>query len=233
MMRRADLIKAGVLALLLIAAAVLAMAMTPRKFLADQQVRETLKNMVPQTFGDWTVDTSIVPIAPPPDLQAVIDATYDETLALTYRNPQGDRVMLSLAYGRNQHKGMNTHKPEVCYPAQGFKIKVSTTDSSFSIGDTVVPIKRLVTEMGQRTEPITYWLVVGNQITAFGYPQRKVSISYGLHGLVPDGVLVRVSSINPDQAGAFALQDQFIQQWLSALPPGRRSRFIGGGGGSS
>lgn len=229
MMRRADLIKAGVLALLLIAAALLAVAMTPRKFLADQQVRETLKTMVPQTFGEWTVDTSVVPIAPPPDLQAVIDATYDETLALTYRNPQGERIMLSLAYGRNQHKGMNTHKPEICYPAQGFKITAPTVDSSFAIGDRVVSTKRLVAEMGQRSEPITYWLIIGNQITAFGYPQRKVAISYGMHGLVPDGVLVRVSSINPDQARAFALQDQFIQQWLSALPPGRRSRFIGGG----
>lgn len=228
MTRRTDSIKAGVLALLMAAGSVLALVITPSKFLADQHVRETLKSMVPQSFGDWTVDTSIVPIAPPPDLQAVIDATYDETLALTYRNAQGERVMLSLAYGRNQHKGMNTHKPEICYPAQGFKVTVPTFDGVVKAGGTVVPVKRLVTEIGQRTEPITYWLLVGNEITAFGYPMRKVAISYGLKGLVPDGVLVRVSSIGRDQAGAFALHDQFIAQLIAALPPSQRSRLIGG-----
>lgn len=228
MMRRADLIKAGVLAVVMACGSVLAFAITPRAFLADQHSRESLHSLVPIAFGDWTIDTSIVPIAPPPDLQAVIDKTYDETLALTYRNPRGDRIMLSVAYGRNQHKGMNTHKPEICYPAQGFKVTVPAFDSTLSAGPTIIPVKRLVTEMGQRTEPITYWLLVGDEITAFGYAQRSVAIRYGLRGVVPDGVLVRVSSISRDPTAAFALQDQFVKQMLAAMPPGKRYRFIGG-----
>ncbi|MGS0759311.1 exosortase C-terminal domain/associated protein EpsI, partial [Roseateles sp. GG27B] len=58
----------------------------------------------------------------------MLDATYDETLAMTFKNAAGERVMLSLAYGRNQHKGMITHRPEICYPAPGFKLNSSVDD---------------------------------------------------------------------------------------------------------
>lgn len=227
-MRRPDVIKAVILSLVMLAGSVLAYAMTPRKYLADQYAREPLKSLVPVKFGDWSVDSSIVPIAPPPDLQATIDATYDETLALTYRNAKGDRVMLSLAYGRNQHKGMSTHMPEICYPAQGFKVTLPSFDGTVVAGDRRIAVKRLVTEMGQRTEPITYWLMVGEEITSFGSPQRGVAIRYGILGMVPDGVLVRVSSINRDATAAFDLQAQFIQQMIAAVPGEKRNRLIGG-----
>ena len=121
----ADLRKAALFALAMVAASLLALAMTPRHHLADAQVRERLDQIVPTSFGGWQVDRSIVPVPPSPDVQQVLDATYDETLARTYRDRLGRRVMLSLAYGRNQHKGMNTHRPEVCYPAQGFKLELA------------------------------------------------------------------------------------------------------------
>ena len=118
-----DLRKAAWLASAMLAASLMAMAMTPHRHLADAHPREKLAELLPTSFGDWRVDRSILPVPPSPDVQQVLDATYDETLARTYRDALGRRVMLSVAYGRNQHKGMNTHRPEVCYPAQGFKLE--------------------------------------------------------------------------------------------------------------
>ena len=222
-----DLLRAGVLAAVMAAAAGLAVLLTPSKFLADQHQRERLSAIVPSAFAGWQLDRSIVPIAPSPDLQRVLDATYDETLALAFRDAQGQRVMLSMAYGRNQHKGMNTHRPEICYPAQGFKLLDRGGPGPLRAAQRDFTVTRLVAGMGPRIEPITYWLLVGNQLTPFGYAQRSVTIQYGLQGLIPDGVLVRVSTIDTDPARAFAVQTRFIQDLLAAIPPDRRARLIG------
>jgi EpsI family protein len=226
---KSDLIRSGVLAAVMAAACALAIAITPKVFLADLKSREKLATIVPTRFGEWQVDDSILPVPPSPDLQKVLDATYDETVALTYRNPAGEHVMLSLAYGRNQHKGMLTHRPEICYPAQGFKLSSGVSDGAIDIHGKPLPVKRLVATMGPRNEPITYWVMVGDEITQFGYPHRWVAIRYGLKGEIPDGVLVRVSSISENDSKAFALQDGFIRELLAAIPPQNRSRLLGSG----
>ena len=234
-----DLRRALVLSAAMVGAAGLAAWMMPSQFLADQAEpasptdparrsgRDKLAAIVPREFAQWQVDRSIIPVPPSPDLQRVLDATYDETLARTYRNAQGQRVMLSMAYGRNQHKGMNTHRPEICYPAQGFKLLSPGAPGHLGPRARSLPVTRLVAGLGPRIEPITYWLLVGEHITPFGYAQRWLAIQYGLRGLIPDGVLVRVSSIDADSARAYAVHEHFITELLAALPPQHLSRLIG------
>jgi EpsI family protein len=222
-----DVLRAGLVALAMCCASAIAIAIKPSHFLADAYPREKLADIVPRAFGDWQVDTSIVPVPPSPDLQQVIDATYDETLALTYRNHLGQRVMLSMAYGRNQHKGMNTHRPDVCYPAQGFKVLQDAMPGVVSYAGRKIAVTRLVAGAGSRNEPITYWLMVGDQITHFGHEQRAIAIRYGLKGTIPDGVLVRVSSVDADNVSAFGLQEHFIQDMLGAVKPDRLPRLLG------
>lgn len=222
-----ELRKAALLAGAMAAASLLAVAMTPRQHLADAHLRERMDQVVPTAFGDWQVDRSIVPVPPSPDVQQVVDATYDETVARTYRDRQGRRVMLSLAYGRNQHKGMNTHRPEVCYPAQGFKLEQSGQPGQIDLQGRRLDVTRVVAAMGGRHEPITYWLLVGDTVTPFGYTQRWATIRYGLRGVIPDGVLVRVSSIERDNDTAFQLQERFIRDMLAAVGPARLPRLIG------
>lgn len=222
-----DLVRAALAAGAMCAAALLAVAMEPRSYLADLAPRARLAEIVPTQFGAWRIDPTIVPLPPSPDLQRVLDETYDETLARTYRHADGRRVMLSLAYGRNQHKGMNTHRPEICYPGQGFRIVRATEPGTVMSAGRAVPVQRLVTAMGARNEPITYWLMVGDRVTEFGYAQRWATIQYGLRGQVPDGVLVRVSSIDNDNVAAFLLQERFIQDLLQSLQPAHRARLLG------
>ncbi len=222
-----DVLRAALVALAMVCSSAIAIAITPRHFLADQYQREKLADIVPQAFGEWSVDRSIIPIPPSPDLQASIDEAYDETLALTFRNKQGQRVMLSLAYGRNQHKGMNIHRPDVCYPAQGFKVVQGNSLGTIQAAGQSIAVTRLVAAAGSRNEPITYWLLVGDKITHFGYGQRAVAMRFGLQGTIPDGVLVRVSSIDQDNEAAFRLQERFIRDLLTAVNPAQRPRLLG------
>ena len=220
-------IKAAVFAAAMALASLLAWAMQPREYIADVQGRARLADIVPARFGDWVEDLTMIPLPPSPDLQRVLDATYDETLARTYRHRDGRRVMLSLAYGRNQHKGMNTHRPEICYPGQGFKLVGDVARGHLAWAGMRIPVQRLVATRGSRHEPITYWLLVGSSITEFGYAQRWSTIQYGLRGQVPDGVLVRVSSIERDDAAAYLLHERFVQDLLQALTPAQRVRLLG------
>ena len=211
--------------------AVLAEQVRPRRFLADEEPRVPLAQLVPTRFGAWQLDPSIVPLVPNPQQQQVLAGTYDEVLALSFRNPQRELVMLSLAYGRNQHKGMMIHRPEICYPAQGFRLEQDVFDATVPLAGGPLPLKRLVASQGRRHEPISYWVVVGDELTSFGYPHRWAALRYGLRGLIPDGVLVRVSSLSADNAQGFALHAGFIRDWAQALDPAARRRLLGRGHG--
>jgi len=61
--------------------------------------------------------------------------------------------------------------------------------------------------------------------------KRLVDLKFGLTGRIPDGLIFRVSSIDSNDARAFALQDQFVNQLLEAVSPEARARLSGLGTG--
>jgi EpsI family protein len=80
---------------------------------------------------------------------------------------------------------------------------------------------------GPRNEPITYWITVGEDQTLPGIGRKLSQLKYGLVGEVPDGMLVRVSSISRDQITAYQLQDKFVEQLLGAVNADTRVRLAG------
>ena len=52
-------------------------------------------------------------------------------------------------------------------------------------------------------------------------------MSYGLNGKIPDGMLVRVSSIDSETANAYKMQAQFADQMLNAMDPEHRQKLNG------
>jgi EpsI family protein len=225
-MKRIDR-RAWVLALLMIAASGLATAMKPTRRLAEAGPRVELASLVPERLGPWQVDRSIVPLAPPPELQATLDRTYDQTLARTYVDARGRRIMLSIAYGGSHGEGMQTHRPEVCYPAQGFQVLRESRRGVVATAYGEIPVTTLVAAYGPRVEPITYWVVVGNTPTYFGLPMKLVQMRYGLAGDIPDGTLLRVSSLGSDQEQAFALHGEFLHALLAGLEEPARRKLLG------
>lgn len=209
------------------ASAVGAVAMVPREGVAEMTASMPLETLFPALFAAWKIDPDIIPLEVSADLRKAVAESYDQTLARTYVNTQGYRVMLSVAYGGRRNQGMDIHRPEICYPAQGLALRRDTREAVFEFDKVRLPLKRLVAGTGSRNEPITYWLVIGRSVASFGYGHRIALLKYGLTGHVPDGMLIRVSSIDADEAGAFAAQDAFLRDLLAAMAPDFRRRILG------
>jgi EpsI family protein len=215
-----------VIGLCMFAAAGMALALKPTAKVADAGPKIDLEVLIPKTFGDWKIDETIAPLIANPEQEAMINKIYNQTLTRTYVNSRNERIMLSIAYGGDQSDSMAVHKPEVCYPAQGFQI-MKNMAGTFSTGEGEIPVKRLVATQGQRVEPITYWTTLGDTVAVSGMKWKLQQMKYGLTGKIPDGLLFRISSIQADENAAYRAQDDFSRALLGALTPEGKKRIIG------
>ena len=215
-----------IIGIAMLAAAGLAVAITPREKIADNGPKVDLETMIPKQFGEWKEDERVVPLQVDPSLKANLDKIYNQLLSRTYINSKGERIMLSIAYGGDQSDSMQVHKPEVCYPAQGFQV-IEQKNATLETGFHPVPVVRLVATQNNRVEPITYWIIIGDKVPASGTARKIEQLKYGLTGKVPDGMLFRVSSISPNHEQAFSDQAGFISELLKYTSQDARARLIG------
>lgn len=225
-MKSASRLRALVVALLMLGSAGAAVVGRPTKHMADQVGMPNLETMFPKAFGSWKLDTSMPVILPSPDVQALLDKIYNQVLSRTYVNAEGKRIMLSVAYGGDQSDGTSAHRPEVCYPAQGFAI-TSNKASSLPLTAGALPVRQLMSKLGPRDEPITYWVVVGGEVVTTGIGQKLAQMRYGVRGIIADGMLVRVSSIDGDMNRGHALQAAFISELSAQLDAAASARVFG------
>lgn len=218
-------IKNVLIGLTLILAAWGGFVLKPTKHIVDTRPKIHLETMIPIRFADWKIDDQVAPVQVDPQRLAVLNKIYNQTLSRTYVNAQGDRMMLSIAYGGDQSDGMQVHKPEVCYPAQGFQMQ-DLAIGSFDSGYGVIPVKRMLATMGPRVEPLIYWITIGDTVAVNSLKWKIAQLKYGLTGKVPDGMIFRVSSIG-DPLIARPLQEDFIKVLLANLTPENRKRIIG------
>lgn len=201
-------------------------AMRPSSSAAAKGHALSLEEMVPKSFADWTElpDRGVQVVNP--QTQELLDKLYSQLLTRTYVNKQGYRIMLSMAYGDDQRGGLQAHRPEVCYPAQGFKLG-TIEDGPLATAYGNIDVRRLSTSLGPRNEPVTYWLTVGDRIIKSAMEKRIEEIRLGLTGQIPDGLLFRVSSIDADTARGFAMQQKFTADMMSAVPTETRRQLSG------
>jgi EpsI family protein len=214
----------AVMALLLLTSA-LAVALRPTHSMRDEALN--LETFIPARFGDWVIDPSIIPVKPTPDVQANLDTIYDQTVARTYIDRRGRRMMLTVAYGGDQSDALKAHRQEVCYAAQGFVIrKLQHGRMEFAGAD--IPVTRMLAVRDRRSEPVTYWFTMGDNVVLGRIERLIVQIRYGLQGQIPDGMLVRVSSLDGDPEHAWVEQQEFMAAMADGM--GIRSRRLVGGG---
>ncbi len=198
----------------------------PTQRLAASREPIVLETLFPKQFGPWQLDTRGPVQLVAPDAQAVIDKIYGQTLSRVYLDGRGGRVMLSVAYGGDQSDGTRAHRPEVCYPAQGFQILRSET-VPITLASHRLNVRRLLAVQGNRSEPITYWTTVGTRTAISGTEQKLAQLAYTTRGVIPDGMLVRVSTIDRDLPRAFDLQAQFLHDMATAVAETQRDLVLG------
>jgi EpsI family protein len=214
------------IAVLMFAASVGAMTLRPGGKVAHERPRTSLESAIPRQFGEWREAPNTRLQLVNPQTRELLDKIYSEIVSRVYVHANGYRIMLSLAYGSDQRGSLQAHKPEVCYPAQGFLIREDQSGRlATAFGD--IPVRRMFATMGARQEPLTYWFTTGDKVVQGRMQRRLAELSFGLTGRIPDGMLFRVSSIDPDMDRAYRMQGQFVDQLLLAVSPIQRKRLSG------
>jgi len=220
--------RAAIAAVLMAAAAAAGQAMVPTRRMADMRGHFELASLVPQQFADWQIDQTAVAGIVNPEAETLIDKIYSQTLDRVYVDASGHRVMLSIAYGRDQaDDSVQLHYPEICYPAQGFKINGNQV-GRLDIPEGAINVRRLQTQFSDsRFEPVTYWTIVGDEQSLGGWDRKLSEIRHGIHGEIVDGLLFRVSSIDRNAEQGFRVQNGFIRDLVHALTPPARKQLVG------
>jgi EpsI family protein len=134
--------------------------------------------------------------------------------------------MLLIAYGNTQSDTLQLHRPEVCYPFFGFEV-TDNRPTEFALGNGLtLPGRNLVARQPGREERISYWTRIGEYLPVDNSEQRRMRFKTALDGIIPDGVLVRVSNMLPEDGPAFALNNRFVADLLRAVPPSIRPALI-------
>jgi EpsI family protein len=220
-------LKTGLFLAGMVGAIAASVALTPKSMHAAGEAPPVrLESIIPRQFGDWVIDESAPIQVVSPALQAKLNEFYSATLTRNYVNRDGYRIMLSLAYGADQSRSLQVHKPEHCYSAYGYKLSDQYKDNvRTSVGQ--VPVMRLVAQKDTRIEPITYWIKFGDYLIRGWYEQNLARVKSGLKGHLPDGLLVRVSSVDADSQQAYAAQTSFINAMLGSITPEGQKFLLG------
>ena len=217
-----------VMGMFMLLASVLAMLAIPTVMNSNKSEKFNLEAIIPKEFNGWKMDLAYIEPLVSPDVKGLINKVYNQTLSRTYINNQGERVMLAIAYGKDQRVEL-VHRPEICYAAGGFDIKKMTKiflDTTFG----QIPAMRLVAKQGNRNEPITYWIKIGNSLTRGWFEEKLATFRYELTGQIPDGLLFRISTISKDEQASFQIQQIFLTDLLRSMQSGDRQWLVGQAG---
>lgn len=199
----------------------------PTKHWSDAVGTPKYADIIPAAFGDWQMLEIPARAVVNPVQEERLMELYTETLARAYvHKPTGRVLMLSVAYGKDQSTDTQIHTPDACYPSQGFKVE-SRAHHDIQVSGGMVPAVRMLTTMGaQRTEPLTYFIRVGDGLARGSKDRNLARLSMAVRGYLVDGMLFRVSEVTKSE-DAFQLQERFIQELLSHVSAEVRRHIIG------
>lgn len=185
-----------------------------------------LDRLVPPSVGSWRYVPNAMEQVTAIATDTNTDQPYDEVLMRTYVRPDGAAVMLTLAYGKNQRQEVKIHRPELCYPAQGMKVralKPTTFDGIQSeVAHAPITGKRMVAQGHSFQEVVSYWIRIGDSYSSSAWQTRWNIMQEGLKGRMTDGILVRVSQrVHPsdDPSRHYDVQEDFLKQLVATLDP--------------
>lgn len=217
---RRDMLIGGLAA----ATAATAYARTPRtrlRMIADGQ----LEKIVPHRIGGWNEEAIGGLVLPPPDQLAQL--LYDQQVARTYTADDALPVMLLMAYGSSQGGMLQIHRPEICYPASGFKLTGTREVSWAWTPGHHIPIRRFSAHSDTRVEHVMYWTRIGNDLPVSWAEQRLAVMRASLLGYIPDGLLVRLSAVSEDAAQAEQMLERFARAMLTRIGAQGRQQLLG------
>ena len=190
----------------------------------DYLGKNKLDKLLPERLGQWTFVSTSGLVVPPED--QLSRAIYSQLLTRVYSDETGEPIMLLVAQSATQTGILQIHRPEFCYTAGGYKLSPSTPHS-VAVGGATLPALSISATRDGRTEQIVYWTRIGNHMP-MSWPQQRMAVAMdNLRGLIPDAVMVRVSTYGTNQEVALANIDGFIRTLMASVAPNIRRVFVG------
>ncbi len=161
------------------------------------------------------------------------DHPYDEVVMRSYASPQSPPIMLAIAYAAQQRQEVKIHRPDLCYPSQGWRIVSQRRLTLPGLRDAAGPLEvvRLRAHKGNQQEVVLYLLRTGHSYSQSMWAGRLAILQAGLRGQMPDGALLRVSQrleAQDDPRSAEAELQRFLQTLLLDVAPEARDRLVPG-----
>ncbi len=192
------------------AAAVLAV---PRRIAPTLPIVD-LDRAVPTRIGAYRYASAEGVLLPPRD--GLSARLYEGYVVRTYVAPGLAPVMLLIAYGRVQDYQLQLHRPESCYPAFGYTLGPSR-EVELSLPDrTIGGIAVTATRQGV-SEQLLYWTRIGDSYPTGFWSERMVILRDAVLRGIPDGVLVRLSTVSPDPTAATRALAAFNRMMIEDL----------------
>lgn len=202
-----------------------ATALTPRRHVELLHGRK-LDAIVPEKIAAWKAVPSTAFVLPKTP-GSLADRLYSDTVSRLYVADDALAVMMVLAYGNLQSDLLQLHRPEVCYAAVGFQISNATTTRLPVQSNVEIPVRELTASTDNRVEPIIYWTRIGDMLPTSRREQRTMRLRQQIAGIVPDGILVRLSTVAEPTPATFAALNAFGRAFVLAVKPTDRAILIG------
>ena len=175
-----------------------------------------LKAMMPDAIGEYRFDAVSGLVLPPSD--ALSDRLYDNLITRVYGSVRGSPpIMILMAYNNRQDGVLQLHRPEICYPAGGYTLsETQLIDVPVAAG--TLPARIFSAQSETRNEVVLYWTRIGSAFPRQWAEQRVAVARDNLRGVIPDGILVRVSTLGNDVAAASPALETFIAELYRSSP---------------
>lgn len=201
-------------------ASALALGLTPRR--AEHRIgNANLERIIPPQIANWRFYTRSGVVLPQLDDPA---DGYDQVLSRAYESPGLPPIMLVIAYGSAQGGSLQLHRPEICYPSQGFNLSGIHLPDIPLVSGRDIPAKGFTAQRDDRIEQVLYWSRISSAFPRSSAEEYAAIFSAIVKGAVPDGVLVRFSCIDPDYGKSVRILQDFARAMVAALP--RRAKPI-------
>lgn len=199
-----------------------AAARLPNKNL-DYLGKQKLEDVIPEKIGRWNYVSSSGLVVPPED--QMIRALYSQLVTRVYSDGNGPPIMLLVAQSATQTGILQIHRPEICYTAGGYQLSAIEPHVVALPGERLSTLSMSATS-DSRTEQIVYWTRIGDHLPTSWREQRIAVAMDNLRRVIPDAIMVRVSTFGNDKARALASVDEFVVALMNSVSPQMRRVFF-------
>lgn len=201
-------------------------AATPRRS-EHRLANVKLGTLISKEIGPWRYTSPAGVVVASEDPDGAPKDGYDQLVTRVYEATGLPTIMLLLAYGSTQGGSLRLHRPETCYPGQGFRLS-EFGDTSFSFaGGSVVPARRFSATREDRVERLLYWTRISRSFPLNTLAEYGAIVSSVVRGVVPDGILVRVSTVGAGTTADDGVLHQFVDAMVATASPQGRIVLLG------